>query len=55
LGAASAAANREYLNIVLAACLLSVIAATEVLFLNHVAGPGTVNLLAAAEGIPTVE
>ena len=50
-----AAANREYVNIVLAACLLSVIAATEVLFLYHVAGPDTVNLLAAAEGIPTIE
>ena len=50
-----AAANREYVNIVIAAYLLSVIAATEVLFLYHVAGPDTVNLLAAAEGIPTVE
>ena len=50
-----AAANREYVNIVLATCLLSVIAATEVLFLYHVAGPDTVNLLAAAEGIPTIE
>ena len=50
-----AAANREYVNIVLAACLLSVVAATEVLFLYHVAGRDTVNLLAAAEGIPTVE
>ncbi len=49
------AATRERGGIVIAIGLLAAIAAGEVLFLNFVAGPDSVNMLSAAEGIPVAE
>ena len=44
--------RRQGLNILLAACLLSAMAAAEVVFLNFTNGPETAaELLSAAEGV----
>ncbi len=51
----ASAANRERTGIILAVVLLCAMAASEVLFLRFVAGPDSVNLLTAAEGIPVQE
>ncbi len=45
------AASRQRAGILLAAALLSVMAVAEVLFLRFVAGPDSVNMMSAAEGI----
>jgi hypothetical protein len=45
---------RHWLNVLLAACLLSAIAAGEVMFLNYASAPeAAAELLAAAEGVNT--
>jgi hypothetical protein len=46
------AANRQRSGILLAAALLIAMTGAEVLFLTYVAGPDTVNLLTAGEGVP---
>ncbi len=51
----SRAGSQQRTSILLASCLLSLMAIAEVLFLRYVAGPDSVNLMAAAEGIPTNE
>jgi hypothetical protein len=51
----SRAANRERSGVMIAVALLCVMAAAEVLFLRFVAGPDSVNLISAAEGIPATE
>ena len=51
----SDAANRHRSGIMLAAALLFAMALAEVAFLRYVAGPDSVNLMAAAEGIPVME
>ena len=49
-------AKRQHLTGYLLACLLLLtMTVAEVQFLRHFAGPDTVNLMAAAEGIPTQE
>ena len=49
------AVSRHWSGVVLAAVLLTAMCCAEVLFLKYVAGPDTVNLLSAAEGmaVPT--
>jgi hypothetical protein len=49
------AANRERSGVLIAVALLCAMAVAEVLFLRFVAGPDSVNLISAAEGIPTTE
>jgi|KBSMisStaDraftv2_1062788.scaffolds.fasta_scaffold618237_1 hypothetical protein len=46
-----AAVRREWLDVLLAACLLAAIAANEVVFLHSVAGPESAALLSAPESI----
>ncbi len=46
-----AAASRRRAGLLLAICLVSAMAVAEVLFLRFVAGPGTIDLMAAADGI----
>jgi hypothetical protein len=48
----SAAASRHRTGLLLMAGLLIAMCTAEALFLNYVAGPDTVNLLTAAEGMP---
>lgn len=48
----SQAAAKHRTGILIAAALLLTMAAAEVLFLRYAAGPDSVNLMAAAEGIP---
>ncbi len=50
-GRQDAAANRQPAGILLAVCLVLVVAAAEVIFLNAVAAPDSVNMMQAAEGI----
>jgi hypothetical protein len=47
----NAAVTRQWTGVVLAAVLLTAMCGAEVLFLKYVAGPDTVNLLTAAEGM----
>jgi hypothetical protein len=47
----SAAVSRDRAGLLIAAALLCAMAAAEVLFLHYVAGPDSVNLLTAAEGV----
>jgi hypothetical protein len=47
----NAAASRQRSGILLAICLLGVMAAAEVLFLRFAAGPDSVNMMVAAEGV----
>ena len=47
----SAAISRHRTGILLVICLLCAAAAAEVLFLRYVAGPDSVQMMAAAEGI----
>ena len=47
----SAAVSRHRAGLLIAAALLCAMAAAEVLFLHYVAGPDSVNLLTAAEGV----
>jgi hypothetical protein len=49
----STAANRRISGVVIAAVLLALMAVAEVAFLRYVAGPDSVSLISAAEGIPT--
>jgi hypothetical protein len=49
------AVSRHRTGLLLAVCLLCAVAAAQVLFLYFVAGPDSVNLVAAAEGIPVIE
>ena len=49
------AASRERSGLMLAICLLIAMAAAEVLFLRFAAGPESVNLISAAEGIAIPE
>jgi hypothetical protein len=49
----SRAANRQIPGLLIAAVLLGLMAVAEVAFLRYVAGPDSVNLISAAEGIPT--
>jgi hypothetical protein len=49
----SSAANRQISGVLIATVLLAVMAVAEVAFLRYVAGPDSVNLISAAEGIPT--
>jgi hypothetical protein len=49
----STAANPRISGVVIAAVLLALMAVAEVAFLRYVAGPDSVNLISAAEGIPT--
>ena len=42
-----------YPGLLIAAALLGLMAVAEVAFLRYVAGPDSVNLISAAEGIPT--
>jgi hypothetical protein len=51
----SRAASRQRSGVLIAVALLCVMAAAEVLFLRFVAGPDSVNLISAAEGIPTTD
>ena len=51
----SHAATQQRSGILLAVALLSVMAAAEVLFLRYVAGPDSVNMMQAAEGISVME
>jgi len=44
--------NRQRTSLLLGAGLLIAMCAGEVVFLNYVAGPDTVNILTAAEGMP---
>ena len=46
-----AVAGRDRTGLLIAAALLCTLAASEVLFLHFVAGPDSVNLLMAAEGV----
>jgi ABC-type Fe3+-siderophore transport system permease subunit len=48
----SVAANRQWTALLLGAGLLIAMCAGEVVFLNYVAGPDTINILSAAEGMP---
>ena len=54
-GTRTDAVGRQRSGIVLAIVLLCAMAAVEVLFLRYVAGPDSVNLISAAEGIPTTD
>ncbi|HET7883826.1 MAG TPA: hypothetical protein VFL55_23265 [Acetobacteraceae bacterium] len=46
------AVSRQWLDLLLVACMLSAMAAAEVVFLNYTTGPATAaELLAAAEGV----
>jgi hypothetical protein len=45
------AASRQRSGILLAICLVCAMAAAEVLFLRFVAGPDSVNMMVAAEGV----
>jgi hypothetical protein len=45
--------RKQRLGILLAAALLCLMATAEVLFLNFVAGPDSVALMMAAEGVTT--
>ena len=47
----SAAVRRDRAGLLITAALLCTMAAAEVLFLHYVAGPDSVNLLMAAEGV----
>jgi hypothetical protein len=47
----TAAASRRRAGIGLTVCLLCAMAVAEVLFLRFVAGPDSVNLMVAAEGV----
>ena len=47
----SALAHRPHGGLLIAVCLLCAMAASEVLFLHFVAGPESMNMLSAAEGI----
>jgi hypothetical protein len=47
----NAVVSRERSGLLIAAALLCAMAAAEVLFLHYVAGPDSVNLLTAAEGV----
>jgi hypothetical protein len=48
------AAKRQYFTVYLFAFLLLItMTVAEVQFLRHFAGPDSVNMMAAAEGIPT--
>jgi len=48
------AVRRQWQNVLLATCLLSAMAAAEVIFLNNTSGPeSAADLLAAAEGVST--
>ena len=47
----SAVAHRRHGGLLIAVTLLCAMAASEVLFLEFVAGPDSVNMLSAAEGI----
>ena len=51
----SRAANRERSGVMIAVALLCAMAVAEVLFLRFVAGPDSVNLISAAEGIATTD
>jgi ABC-type Fe3+-siderophore transport system permease subunit len=48
----SVAVSRQRSALLLGAALLIAMCAGEVVFLNYVAGPDTVNILSAAEGMP---
>jgi hypothetical protein len=48
----SRAVNRQRVGVLLAAGLLIAMCTTEVVFLRYFAGPGTVNMVTAAEGMP---
>ncbi len=52
---AVSAATREGIGVLLAICLFAGITVGEVLFLNFVAGPDSVNVLSAADGVPVAE
>ena len=45
--------SKKRTGIMLVAALLCVMAAAEVLFLNYVAGPDSVSMMMAAEGVAT--
>lgn len=47
----TAVASRQRAGFLLAVCLLCAMAAAEVLFLHFVAGPDSVSLISAAEGV----
>ena len=49
----NAARRQHYTGYLLACLLLVTMAVAEVQFLRYFAGPDSVNLMAAAEGIPT--
>jgi hypothetical protein len=49
----STARRQHFTGYLLACLLLLTMAVAEVQFLRHFAGPDSVNLMAAAEGIPT--
>ena len=51
----SATIHRQRTGMVIAVVLLCTMAAAEVLFLRYVAGPESMNLMSAAEGIATPE
>jgi hypothetical protein len=51
----SHAATQERSGMLLAVALLCVMAAAEVLFLRYVAGPDSVNMMQAAEGISVMQ
>lgn len=48
----SSAASNHRTGVAIAALLLLMMAASEVLFLRYAAGADSVNLISAAEGIP---
>jgi hypothetical protein len=47
--------NKKRKGIMLAVALLCAMAAAEVLFLNYVAGPESVSMMMAAEGVATAD
>jgi hypothetical protein len=49
------APSKHRTGLLLAVILLVTMTVAEVQFLRYVAGPDSVNLMAAAEGIPTIE
>jgi hypothetical protein len=50
----NAAARRQWQGAALAVLALVAMCSAEILFLNYVASPDTVNLLTSAEGVPSV-
>ena len=50
----NAAARRQWQGAALAVLALVAMCTAEILFLNYVASPDTVNMMTAAEGMPSV-